>query len=202
LDDQTLHLIERAREDDSAALSDLFDRYAVPLQRALRRRIGDEYRVRIADSEDAAQDAILSALQGLSSFEYRGKGSFLAWLLKRAESQLLNRIRASRRAKRDPGHIGAIQEDVDIAADAISVSSQVSNEETRERVRQLVDGLPERERDVILLREYLGLSTEQVVVEMQLASASAARNLYSRARARLALSLSSEGMTDENGARS
>lgn len=200
MDDQTLTLLNRAREDDEAAMGALFERYRDPLRRALRRLLGQDYRVRIADSEDAAHDAILSALGDLRSFEYRGEGSFLAWLLKRAEHALLNRVRASRRQRRDPGQgrITALDEALDAAGDAPSVSAGARHVERAAVIREALDELPPKERDIILLRQFLELDTVAICEELQLATPSAARNLYARAQARLALVLDKRGYSADN----
>ena len=78
LDDQTRTLVNRALEQDRAAVDQLFERYRDRLRSALRKLIGPKYRTLLADSEDATHDAILSALKRLHQFEYRGEGSFLA----------------------------------------------------------------------------------------------------------------------------
>jgi len=200
VDDQTLTLLNRAREEDAQAIGELFERYREPLRRALRRMLGEDYRVRIADSEDAAHDAILSALQDLGSFEYRGDGSFLAWLLKRAEFALLNKIKASRRMRRDPGpgRLTPLEEGFDTYDGDQSVGGAVRHNETREVLRAALDELPPKERDVILLRQFLELDTQAICEEMSLATPSAARNLYARAQARLAVVLARKGYSDEN----
>lgn len=200
MDDQTLTLLNRAREDDRAAIGELFERYREPLRRALRRLLGQDYRVRIADSEDAAHDAILSALGDLHSFEYRGEGSFLAWLLKRAEHALLNRVRASRRQRRDPGagRVMSLDEDLDANDGDVSVSDGARSAERSAVIREALEELPAKERDVILLRQFLELDTAAICEELQLATPSAARNLYARAQARLALVIDRRGLTADD----
>ena len=200
LDDQTLTLLNRAREEDAQAIGELFERYREPLRRALRRMVGEDYRVRIADSEDAAHDAILSALQDLGSFEYRGDGSFLAWLLKRAEHALLNKVRASRRFRRDPGpgRLQPLEEGLDAFDGEISVSEQARARERQDVLRSALEELPPKERDVILLRQFMELDTQSICEEMSLATPSAARNLYARAQARLAVILARQGFHQDN----
>ena len=100
LDDNTRNLVNRALEQDRDAIDLLFQRYRDRLRTALRKLIGPKYRVLMADSEDATHDAILSALRRLHQFEYRGEGSFLAWLLKGAEYEIIRRIRALETKKR------------------------------------------------------------------------------------------------------
>jgi RNA polymerase sigma-70 factor (ECF subfamily) len=189
LDDNTRNLVNRALQQDRAAIDLLFDRYRDRLRSALRKLIGPKYRVLMADSEDATHDAILSALSRLHQFEYRGEGSFLAWLLKSAEYEIMRRIRALETKKRSAA--GGIVELDDGRADMIAANqatpSQAHDEiELAERIRTALQQLPDREREIIVLRRYLELSTDEICAEMGLPTEGALRALLSRAQARLA----------------
>jgi RNA polymerase sigma-70 factor (ECF subfamily) len=187
LDDNTRLLVSRALEQDRDAIDLLFVRYRDRLRTALRKLIGPKYRLLLADSEDATHDAILSALRRLHQFEYRGEGSFLAWLLKGAEYEIMRRIRAVETKKRG-GAAGTLGlEDVDQVATATDATpSQVHDEaELAERIRTALQELPDREREIIVLRRYLELGTDEICAEMGLPTEGAVRALLSRAQARL-----------------
>jgi RNA polymerase sigma-70 factor (ECF subfamily) len=189
LDENTRSLVSRALANDRDAVDVLFQRYRDRLRQGLRKLIGPKYRLLHADSEDAAQDAILSALRRLHQFEYRGDGSFLAWLLKGAEFEIVRRIRALETRKRT-AEGGLV--DLDTAFERMvpgtdpSPSDVLHEQELAERVRQALQQLPDREREVIVLRRYLELETEEICEEMGLPTAGSVRALLSRAQARLA----------------
>jgi RNA polymerase sigma-70 factor (ECF subfamily) len=188
LDDNTRNLVNRALEQDRDAIDLLFDRYRDRLRAALRKLIGPKYRVLMADSEDATHDAILSALRRLHQFEYRGEGSFLAWLLKGAEYEIIRRIRALETKKRAAGaRAVAIDDAADLVQARDATPSQVHDEtELAERIRCAMQQLPDREREIIVLRRYLELDTAEICAEMGLPTEGAVRALLSRAQARLA----------------
>ena len=196
--ENTRNLVARALSNDRAAVDILFQRYRERLRSGLRKLIGPKYRVLLADSEDATQDAILSALRRLSQFEYRGDGSFLAWLLKGAEFEVLRRVRAMETQKRS-----GQQRDVDLdtqmarmlPGDDRTPAEIVSEQEMAERVRDALQRLPDREREVIMLRRYLELDNEEICNELGLPTAGAVRALLSRAQARL-----SEMLADDEDA--
>lgn len=196
LDENTRSLVSRALQNDRDAVDVLFQRYRDRLRSGLRKLIGPKYRILMADSEDAAQDAILSALRRLHQFEYRGDGSFLAWLLKGAEFEVVRRIRALETQKRTAKG-GLVQLDTEaghvVADKDKSPSEALDGQELAERVRQALQQLPDREREVIVLRRYLELDTEEICAEMGLPTAGAVRALLSRAQARLAGLLSRDG---------
>lgn len=188
LDDNTRNLVSRALEQDRDAIDLLFQRYRDRLRSALRKLIGPKYRLLLADSEDATHDAILSALRRLHQFEYRGEGSFLAWLLKGAEYEIVRRIRALETRKRTaPGGLIGLDEQVELAvATTDATPSQLHDEsELAERIRQALQQLPDREREIIVLRRYLELGTDEICAEMGLPTEGAVRALLSRAQARL-----------------
>ncbi len=188
LDENTRSLVARALSNDRDAVDSLFQRYRERLRSALRKLVGPKYRLLLADSEDATQDAILSALRRLSQFEYRGDGSFLAWLLKGAEYEILRRVRAMETQKR-AGQQHEVQLDTQIArllpGDDRTPAEIVSEQEMTERVRAALQRLPDREREVIMLRRYLELENEEICNELGLPSVGAVRALLSRAQARL-----------------
>jgi len=188
LDDHTRSLVSRALEQDREAIDLLFQRYRDRLRAALRKLTGPKYRVLLADSEDATHDAILSALKRLHQFEYRGEGSFLAWLLKGAEYEIVRRIRALETKKRSaPGGLVDIDERVEdlLAAKEATPSQQHDEGELAERIRMALQQLPDREREIIVLRRYLELDTPEICAEMGLPTEGAVRALLSRAQARL-----------------
>ncbi len=188
LDDNTRNLVSRALEQDRDAIDLLFQRYRDRLRNALRKLIGPKYRLLLADSEDATHDAILSALRRLHQFEYRGEGSFLAWLLKGAEYEIVRRIRAVETKKRG-AHGGLIglddQVEQSVAAKDATPSALHDESELAERIRAALQQLPDREREIIVLRRYLELDTDEICAEMGLPTEGAVRALLSRAQARL-----------------
>ena len=194
MDEETRILVSRAQGDDPEAIERLFERYQEPLKRALRKLMGDRYRHSLNDSEDALQDAVLSALKSIGRFEYRGQGSFLAWLVRCAQHEILHRVREAGSQKRDIDrhkHLGESQIPEPHAINT-SASQAASGKELEERLRECLDKLPERESSVILLRRYLGFDHEQIMVELELPSSGAARALLSRAQAKLAAMLLDE----------
>jgi RNA polymerase sigma-70 factor (ECF subfamily) len=198
LDDNTRNLVSKALEQDRDAIDALFQRYRDRLRNALRKLIGPKYRLLMADSEDATHDAILSALKRLHQFEYRGEGSFLAWLLKGAEYEIVRRIRALETQKRTAtGGMIAFDEQVEqTVATKDATPSQLHDEsELSERIRAALAQLPDREREIIVLRRYLELDTAEICAEMGLPTEGSVRALLSRAQARLSglLSRTQEG---------
>ncbi len=186
--EDTRALVGRALQQDRTAVDELFRRHRDRLRRALRKLVGERYRVLGSDSEDATHDAILSALARLDQFEWRGDGSFLAWLLKGAQYGILRRIRASQTKKRDADAVLPLDAEgvPEPSTDDPTASKVASRHELTDLARESLDLLPPRERDVIILRRYMELPVEEVMIELDLPTAGAVRALLSRAQVRLA----------------
>ena len=83
-------LLARAQAGDGDAFGQLVDPYRRELQVYCYRFLGS-----VADAEDALQDTLLSAWQGLPGFE--GRASVRTWLYRVASSRCLDTLRSARR---------------------------------------------------------------------------------------------------------
>ena len=86
----TVDLVSRARAGDDEAFRALTEPYRRELQVHCYRLLGS-----IQDAEDALQDTLLAAWQGLGGFE--GRASIRTWLYRIATSRCLNALRAASR---------------------------------------------------------------------------------------------------------
>jgi RNA polymerase sigma-70 factor (ECF subfamily) len=86
----TAGLISRARAGDGEAFRELTEPYRRELQVHCYRMLGS-----VQDAEDALQDALLAAWQGLAGFE--GRAPIRRWLYRIATNQCLNTLRAASR---------------------------------------------------------------------------------------------------------
>jgi RNA polymerase sigma-70 factor (ECF subfamily) len=90
----TGELIARAQAGDGEAFGQLVDPYRRELQVHCYRILGS-----VQDAEDAVQETLVAAWQGLGGFQ--GRASVRTWLYRRATSRCLNARRSARR--RPPG---------------------------------------------------------------------------------------------------
>jgi len=91
----TTDLVARARAGDAEAFGQLIDPYRRELRVHCYRTLGSTQ-----DAEDALQETLLAAWQGLGGFQ--GRASIRTWLYRIATSRCLNARRsASRRPRMD-----------------------------------------------------------------------------------------------------
>src|SRR5436305_1410552 len=90
----TTDLISRARAGDGGAFRALTEPHRRELQVHCYRMLGS-----FQDAEDALQDTLLAAWQGLGGFE--GRSSLRTWLYRIGTNRCLNLVRAARRRPND-----------------------------------------------------------------------------------------------------
>src|SRR5262252_3804070 len=88
-----MDLLDRARDGDGEAFRELVAPYQRELHVHCYRMLGS-----VQDAEDALQDTLLSAWQGLAGFE--GRASLRTWLYRGATSRCLDALRSARRRPR------------------------------------------------------------------------------------------------------
>lgn len=135
------------------------------------------------DAEDAAQDAFVRAYVALDSYNphYR----FYTWLATIAQHICFRSLRSRdwRVTSFDPSLVRAQRANVE---DGPEIELLVR--ERDETIRQLVDGLPDKYRQVVILRHWHELSYEEIARVTEL-SLSAVKSRLHRARLHLATSL-------------
>ncbi len=129
-------------------------------------------------AEDLAQEVFLRVYKSAPLYEPRAP--FRVWLYRIARNLCLNELR-SRRVRRRP-----LEETA--PSWAASPAEERARAEREERVRQAVEGLPERQRLALILRHYEGLSQAEAAEVLQ-TTVEAVEGLLGRARAKLRLAL-------------
>ena len=84
-------LAKRCSEGNRLAEEELYKRYAARVYTLCRRYTGDA-----DEAKDLMQESIIQALDRISAYEYRGKGSLYGWISRIAINKALNQIRRRR----------------------------------------------------------------------------------------------------------
>ncbi len=147
----------KARDDD--AFERLVRTHAGALLRVTRRFLRNE-----DDARDAVQDAFLSVLRSIDSFE--GGSKLGTWLHRIAINAALQKLRTQRRRPETPIESFLPQFEQDghharVVSPWPAADELLAREETRDHVRRAIEQVPESYRVVLLLRDIEGLDTEE-----------------------------------------
>ena len=140
-------LIQRAGDGDRGAFEALYRRYARPVFGLALRRLGDRGR-----AEDAVQETFASVWRSARTYRpERGPGA--PWLYAVARNAIVDRSRGRTEVGVDAP---------DRASDEPDPSERTEQSWVAWRVHRALEELPEREREVIALAYWSGLSQSEV----------------------------------------
>jgi RNA polymerase sigma factor (sigma-70 family) len=159
---------------DPEGIAEAYDKYAMPLYSYCRSLLREP-----ADAADAVQDTFLIATSKLGGLRDRGK--LRSWLYAVARNECYRRLRS--------GEVtSALDEAVDMTAEAVDAAGAVEQAELRQLVQDALAGLNPGERDVIELSLVQGLDGDELADALGV-SRNHAHALVSRARSQLERSL-------------
>ena len=159
---------------DPDGIAEAYDKYAMPLYSYCRSLLREP-----ADAADAVQDTFLIATSKLGGL--RDPGKLRSWLYAVARNECYRKLRSGEATS-------ALDEAVDMTAEAADVTSGVEQAELRQLVRDAIAGLNPAERDVLELSLMQGLDGDELAAALGV-SRNHAHALQSRARSQLERSL-------------
>jgi len=156
------NLVLRVQQGDKSAFDLLVIKYQHRIIQLVNRYIKDP-----SEAQDVAQEAFIKAYRALGNF--RGDSAFYTWLYRIAINTAKNYLVS--RSRRSSDYQVDIQD-----AEAIENAPQLQGMETPERlllndeiidtIRTAIDKLPEEMRTAIMLREFEGMSYEEIAAAM------------------------------------
>jgi RNA polymerase sigma-70 factor (ECF subfamily) len=154
IDDDFDVLVSAAVDGERAAVEAVLRRIRPLVVRYCRTRVGGQEKT-FASADDVAQDVCLAVLTALPSYRDQGR-PFLAFVYGIAAHKVADAHRSSARNRSDP------VPDVPDAAELVDgPEAQLIQVELAERMAKLLDILPAKQRDILVLRVVMGLSAEQ-----------------------------------------
>jgi RNA polymerase sigma-70 factor (ECF subfamily) len=115
-------------------------------------------------AEDLFQDTFIKVIRTLRQGKYREEGKFLPWVLRIAHNLAVDYFRKANRMSTTSGG-----EDFDIF-DIIkhsddSVEEVVVQEEIKTDLKSLIEELPEKQKEVLIMRHYCEMSFKEIAEE-------------------------------------
>jgi len=156
--DTDKELVRRVQKGDKRAFDLLFARYQHKIVNLVSRYLRNPQ-----DVEDVTQEAFIKAFRALPRF--RGDSAFYTWLYRIAINTAKNHLVA--RSRRPPGvdvdvEDAEFMDGADLLKESESPESALSRDELAAAIDEAIGGLPEDLRSAVTLREFDGLTYEQI----------------------------------------
>jgi RNA polymerase sigma factor (sigma-70 family) len=187
---QTVFQLRAAQAGDRVSLEDLLRRYRPRVHRAVAIALGNTSS-QDADIDDAVQEVLVAAYGSLANYAPRSDASFMSWLMGIVVHKVRDRRRREQRQKRGGGQVQALDDltsssgDLRVPSPDPTVSQIVRAREIEDAELQALAQLPEERRALIVERDVLGMSYEEMAQKRGYETPDVMRALHSRARRKL-----------------
>ena len=152
-DQQLIHLY---MDGDADALATIVIRYKDKIYTSIYLLVKDKYL-----AEDIFQDVFIRVIDTLKGGRYTDEGKFLPWAMRIAHNMCVDHFR---KVKRSPAIKTSDDRDI---FEVLNFSEpgadhRIMQGQSHDRVRQMIDQLPEDQREVIIMRHYADLSFKEI----------------------------------------
>lgn len=155
-------LVRRVQQGDKSAFDLLVLKYQHRIVHLVNRYVKDPF-----EAQDVAQDTFIKAYRALADF--RGDSAFYTWLYRIAINTAKNYLLSRSRRHFDYEIDVQDAEQVENAAqlkDMDTPDNQLMNEQIVKVIKTAIENLPEEMRVAITLREFEGMSYEEIAEAM------------------------------------
>jgi RNA polymerase sigma factor (sigma-70 family) len=152
-DQQLIHLYV---DGDADALATIVLRYKEKIYTSIYLLVKDKYL-----AEDIFQDVFIRIIDTLKGGRYTDEGKFLPWAMRIAHNMCVDHFR---KVKRSPTIKTSDDRDIFevLNFSEAGADQKMMDGQSHDRIRKMVDMLPEDQREVIILRHYADLSFKEI----------------------------------------
>ena len=158
-------LVERIRQRDQRAMSQLYQMYIEELSSVCYRYVPSE-----DDAKDVLQNSFVKIFTSLKTFEYRGEPSFRGWMTRIVVNESLHFLRERKSLLFTELHETDVQQTSDEEPDHDNISA--------DELHQLISELPDGYRTVINLYVFEDYSHQEIAELLGIKEATSASQLY------------------------
>jgi RNA polymerase sigma-70 factor (ECF subfamily) len=112
-------------------------------------------------AEDIFQDVFIKIIRSLKKDKYNHQGKFLQWAMRIAYNMCVDHFRKSkRRTKVSPTETFDIFDVLESPEE--NMEQHMIKDQIHQKIRMVVDRLPEEQREVVILRHYADMSFKEI----------------------------------------
>ena len=140
---------------------------AILLQRH-KRKIFSSIIVVVKDhqlAEDIFQDTFFKVIQTLKKGQYNEEGKFLPWIIRIARNLIIDHYRRAKKMPPMPVYINEEGEEISVFNSLAAPNDELQTVEAgkfKKSIRNLINELPNDQREVVLMRMYYDMSFKEI----------------------------------------
>ena len=116
-------------------------------------------------TEDIFQDTFIKVIRTLKKGTYNEEGKFLPWVMRIAHNLMIDHFRKQKKFRKVSGR-SRDNEELDIfntiGYDELNVEQRLVKDQVRSDVKELIERLPEEQKEVVKLRHYYDMSFKEI----------------------------------------
>jgi RNA polymerase sigma-70 factor (ECF subfamily) len=149
-------LVRSYMNGNSNAMNVLVERYKDKIFTSIYLLVKDKYL-----AEDIFQDVFIRIIDTLKGGRYTDEGKFLPWAMRIAHNMCVDHFR---KVKRSPSIKTSDDHDIFevLNFSEAGADQKIMANQSHDKIRRMVDLLPEDQREVIILRNYADLSFKEI----------------------------------------
>ncbi len=152
-DNELIHLFASGNE---SALDSLLERYKDKLFNTVLFIVKDKYH-----AEDISQDVFIKIIETLKSGKYKEEGKFLPWAMRIAHNLCVDYFRKLKRFPFVKSHTDSEVLD-SLNSPEQNAEDKIIKVQSMGKAKELLEQLPEEQREVIILRHFANLSFKEI----------------------------------------
>lgn len=116
-------------------------------------------------AEDFFQDTFIKVIKTLKSGKYNEEGKFLPWVMRIAHNLMIDHFRKQKKFRKVSSR-GRDNEEIEIfntiGYDELNMEQRMVKDQIRNDMKELLDLLPEEQKEVVKLRHYYDMSFKEI----------------------------------------
>ncbi|MFY7900910.1 MAG: RNA polymerase sigma factor [Chitinophagaceae bacterium] len=148
-------LIDSFQKGNTFGLEVLVNRYKDKIFSSILFLVKDKYL-----AEDLFQEVFIKIIDTLRSNRYNEEGKFLPWALRISHNLCVDYFRKVNKTHFIASDDKDVFEFIGDVGD--SADNKITSQQTHDKVRRMLDFLPEEQREVIVLRHFAGMSFKEI----------------------------------------
>lgn len=150
-------LIQRFIKGEESCFEQLINRHKNKVFAYISLYIRDQ-----ALAEDLFQDTFMKVIQSVKSGKYQDNGKFISWVMRIAHNLIIDHYRHLKNLNTVSNDASGVDYFNSSKLSDENIEDFIINEQILSEVRELLDELPDDQRQVVVMRLYLDLSFKEI----------------------------------------